>query len=169
MTEEQTADTLDLLLCNTSGEGQYTVAAVSAVAFINFYLCAQCRYDKQKQQYHQKFFHFFCLSRITDAVRQKKCRSDDRRFVCKMDSGNQLLVALSQTVGGHVLVALCDGFPHFHFTVPMYMVGRDLYGWSWTPFGDITGCHLLCPTLGRCLLTLPLHKIRSPGDTLALP
>ena len=132
MTEEQIADTLDLLLCGTSGEGQYTVAAVSAVAFIqfsfaeggnaiaavsavalvqfslaesgdaiaavsvvalvqfpfaeggnaiaavsavafiNFYLCAQCRYDKQKQQYHQKFFHFFCLSRITDAVRQKK-------------------------------------------------------------------------------------------------
>ena len=92
MTEEQTADTLDLLLCNTSGEGQYTIAAVSAVALvqfslteggnaiaavsavalINFYLCAQCRYDKQKQQYHQKFFHFFCLSRITDAVRQKK-------------------------------------------------------------------------------------------------
>ena len=39
-------------------------------------------------------------------------------------------------------------------------MGRDLYRWSWTPFGDITGCHLLCLTFGRCLLTLLLHTIR---------
>lgn len=40
------------------------------------------------------------------------------------------------------------------------------YRRSWLPFRDMTGRHLLCLTLARCLVPLLPHKNSSPGDVL---